>query len=118
MNGYEWHAQHSEQAWWINKRELLQISNPSQQNQRGCLLSTGPLCFLYFGPIVHRKQLVPQLGREALICGMTLRECADFCVGDGLDAFTAPGWHDEPAPAVVWCQDAMVAGEIDPRFRP
>ena len=42
--------------------------------------------------------------------GMTLGGCADFCVGDGLDAFTAPGWRDEPAPAVVWCQDAMVAG--------
>ena len=41
--------------------------------------------------------------------GMTLGGCADFCVGDGLDAFTAPGWRDEPAPAVVWCQDAMVA---------
>ena len=29
-------------------QHLLQISNPSQQNQRGCLLSTGPLYFLYF----------------------------------------------------------------------
>ena len=46
---------------------------------------------------------------------MTLGGCADFCVGDGLDAFTAPGWRDEPAPAVVWCQDAMIASEIDPR---
>ena len=28
-------------------RELLQISNHGQQNQRGCLLSTGPLYYLY-----------------------------------------------------------------------
>jgi hypothetical protein len=48
MSGYEWHAKHSEQGFGINQRELLQISNPSQQNQRGCLLSTGPLYFLYF----------------------------------------------------------------------
>jgi hypothetical protein len=27
--------------------------------------------------------------------GMTLGGCADFCVGDGLDAFTAPGWRDD-----------------------
>jgi hypothetical protein len=51
MSGYEWHAQHSEQDFGINERELLQISNPSRQNQRGCLLSTGPLSFLYFGLI-------------------------------------------------------------------
>ena len=48
MSGYEWHAKHSEQGFGINQRELLQISNPSQQNQRGCPLSTGALCFLYF----------------------------------------------------------------------
>ena len=48
MSGYEWHAKHSEQGFGINQRELLQISNPSQQNQRGCPLSTGPLYFLYF----------------------------------------------------------------------
>ena len=51
MSGYEWHAQHSEQGFGINERELLQISNPSRQNQRECLLSTGPLSFLYFGLI-------------------------------------------------------------------
>ena len=51
MSGYEWHAQHSEQGFGINERELLQISNPSRQNQRECLLSTGPLYFLYFGLI-------------------------------------------------------------------
>jgi hypothetical protein len=48
--------------------------------------------------------------------GMTLGGCADFCVGDGLDAFTAPGWRDEPSPAMVRCQDAVVAGEVDSRL--
>jgi len=48
MSGYEWHAKHSEQGFGINQRELLQISNPSQQNQRGCPLSTGHLYFLHF----------------------------------------------------------------------
>ena len=46
LNGYEWHAQHIEQVFWINKRELFQINKPSRQNQRGCLLSIGPLYFL------------------------------------------------------------------------
>ena len=50
MGGYEWHATHSEPGFRINQRELLQISNHGQQNQRGCLLSTGPLYFLYFMP--------------------------------------------------------------------
>lgn len=48
--------------------------------------------------------------------GMALGVCADFCVGVGLDAFPAPCWCDQPTPAMVWCQDAVVAGEIDPRF--
>jgi hypothetical protein len=48
MGGYEWHATHSEPGFRINQRELLQISNHGQQNQRGCLLSTGPLYYLYF----------------------------------------------------------------------
>ena len=48
MSGYEWHATHSEPGFRINQRELLQISNHGQQNQRGCLLSTGPLYYLYF----------------------------------------------------------------------
>jgi len=47
MGGYEWHATHSEPGFRINQRELLQISNHGQQNQRGCLLSTGPLYYLY-----------------------------------------------------------------------
>ena len=51
MSGYEWHAQHSEQDFGINERELLQISKLRRQNQRGYLLSTGPLSFLYFGLI-------------------------------------------------------------------
>lgn len=33
--------------------------------------------------------------------GMTLGRCADFCVGDGLDAFPAPGWCDLTTPAVI-----------------
>ncbi|MDB2616682.1 hypothetical protein N9Z13_07250, partial [Luminiphilus sp.] len=37
----------SEPGFRINQRELLQISNHGQQNQRGCLLSTGRLFFLY-----------------------------------------------------------------------
>ena len=41
MNGYIWHAQHSEQGFWINERKLVQISKASRQNQRGGLLSTG-----------------------------------------------------------------------------
>ncbi len=47
MDGSEWHATHSEPGFRINQRELLQISNHGQQNQRGCLLSTGPLYYLY-----------------------------------------------------------------------
>ena len=49
--------------------------------------------------------------------GMALGGCADFCVGDELDAFPAPGWRDEPAPAVVRREYAVVAGEVDPRLR-
>ena len=49
--------------------------------------------------------------------GMTLGGCADFCVGDELDAFPAPGWRDEPAPAMVRREYAVVAGEVDPRLR-
>ena len=44
-----------------------------------------------------------------LFAGMALGGCADFCVGGGLDA--------SPSPAMVRREDAMVAGEIDPRFR-
>ena len=35
MSGYEWHAKHSAQGFRVNQRELLQISNPSQQSQQG-----------------------------------------------------------------------------------
>jgi hypothetical protein len=58
MSGYEWHAKHSEQGFGINQRELLQISNPSQQNQRGCLLSTGPLYFLYLSTYFSKVGLI------------------------------------------------------------
>ena len=47
---------------------------------------------------------------------MALGGCADFCVGVGLDAFPASRWRDEPSPAMVRCQDAMVAGEVDSWF--
>jgi len=50
-------------------------------------------------------------------CDMTLDGCAEFCVGDGLVAFPAPGWCNQPSPAVVRGKDAVVAGEIDPRLR-
>ena len=48
---------------------------------------------------------------------MALGGCADFCVGGELDAFPAHGWRDEPAPAVVRREYAVVAGEVDPRLR-
>ena len=48
---------------------------------------------------------------------MTLWGCADFCVGGELDAFPASGWRDEPAPAVVRREYAVVTGEVDPRLR-
>ena len=31
----------------VKKRQLLQISKPCRKNQRGCVLSTGRLYFLY-----------------------------------------------------------------------
>ena len=49
--------------------------------------------------------------------GMALGGGANFCVGDRLDAFPTPGWRDQPTPAVVWSENAMVAGEVDPRLR-
>ena len=48
--------------------------------------------------------------------GMALGGCADFCVGVGLDAFPAPCWCDQPTPAVVRRQDAVVTGEVDAGF--
>ena len=48
---------------------------------------------------------------------MTFGRCADFCVGGGLDAFPAPGWCDQPAPAMVRREYAVVACEVDPRLR-
>ena len=47
---------------------------------------------------------------------MALGGCVDFCVGVRLDAFPASRWCDEPSPAMVRCQDAMVAGEVDSWF--
>ena len=34
--------------------------------------------------------------------GVTLSRCADFRIGDRLDASTTPGWGDQSTPAVVW----------------
>ena len=47
---------------------------------------------------------------------MSLRCRADFRIGNRLDAFSTPGWGDQPAPAVGWCQNAVIAGEIDTGF--
>ena len=47
---------------------------------------------------------------------MTLGGCADFCVGDRLDAFPAPAWCDQPTTAVVRRQDAVVTSEVDAGF--
>ena len=46
--------------------------------------------------------------------GMALGGGASFCVGDRLDAFPTLRWCDQPTTAVVRCQDAMVAGEVNP----
>ena len=48
--------------------------------------------------------------------GVALGGRADFCVGDRLDAFPAPGWCDQPATAVVRREDAVVPGQVDARF--
>ena len=48
---------------------------------------------------------------------MTFGRCADFCVGVGLDASPSPSWRDEPAPAMVRREYAVVAGEVDPWLR-
>ena len=45
--------------------------------------------------------------------GVALGGRADFCVGDRLDAFPAPGWCDQPTTAVVRRQDAVVTSEVD-----
>lgn len=39
---------------------------------------------------------------------MALGGRANFCVGDRLDALAAPRWRDEPTPAVIWSENAMV----------
>lgn len=47
---------------------------------------------------------------------MALGGCADFYVGDRLDALAASRGRDEPTPAVVRRQDAVVTGEVDSGF--
>ena len=41
---------------------------------------------------------------------MTLGGCADFRIGNRLDTYSALGWRDEPAPAMIRNEDAMVTG--------
>ena len=48
--------------------------------------------------------------------GMALGGGASFCVGDRLDAFPTLRSCDQPTTEVVGCQDAMVAGEVNPRL--
>ena len=48
--------------------------------------------------------------------GVALGGRADFCVGDRHDAFPAPGWCDYSTTAMVWSENTMVAGEVDPRL--
>ncbi len=49
-------------------------------------------------------------------CCMSLRCRADLSIGNRLGTFSAPGWCDHPTPAVVWCQNAVIAGEVDAGF--
>jgi hypothetical protein len=81
----DWHAKHSEQGFGINQRELLQISNPSQQNQRGCPLSTGPLYFLY----LNRQQANPHIMAIAIRSSLAARNlmCARLFHCTDLKAF-------------------------------
>ena len=48
---------------------------------------------------------------------MSLRCRADLHIGNRLDSFSTPGWRDQPSPAVVRCEYAVVSGEVDPRLR-
>jgi hypothetical protein len=47
---------------------------------------------------------------------VTFGGCGDFCIRDRLAASATFGRGDQPAPSVVRCQNAMVAGEVDPRL--
>ena len=47
---------------------------------------------------------------------MSLRCRADLHIGNRLDSFSTPGWRDQPSPAVVRCEYAVVSGEVDPGF--
>gem|GEM_PF-3002694 len=49
-------------------------------------------------------------------CCMSLRCRADLSIGNRLGIFSAPGWRDQPTPAVVWRQNAVIAGEVDAGF--
>ena len=45
-------------------------------------------------------------------CCMSLRCRADLSIGNRLDTFSAPGWRDQPTPAVVWRQNAVIATRV------
>jgi hypothetical protein len=49
-------------------------------------------------------------------CHMSLRRRADFRFGNRLDAFSTPGWGDQPAATMVRSEKAMVASEVDAWF--
>ena len=48
---------------------------------------------------------------------MALGRCPYFRICARLKCLATSGRSDFPAPSVVRCQDAVVAGEIDSRFR-
>ena len=43
---------------------------------------------------------------------MSFRCRADLRIGNRLDSFSTLGWRDQSAPAVIWRQNAVIAGEI------
>ena len=47
---------------------------------------------------------------------IALGGCVDSCVGDRADAFPALSWCDQLTVAVVRCENAVVAGEVDAGF--
>lgn len=47
---------------------------------------------------------------------MSLRCRADLHIGNRLDSFSTLGWRDQSAPAVIWRQNTVLAGEVDTGF--
>jgi len=48
--------------------------------------------------------------------GVALGGRASFRTGDSLHTLAAFSWCDQSAPAVIWHQDAVIAGEVDAGF--